>query len=148
MEPSQVVVEVFGGHAAPGAQEGLDPLMQAVDGLDVQFAATRSPADWFKTSWEIFIPVAQHAKAVPPSVTSRASLLRTGSSTALMASALSTGRTALTTAPLRSAATRIGTCSCDRPRFVALPPRPRASRSGASAPGRPCSARSQAREPL
>jgi hypothetical protein len=37
MEPSQVVVEVFG--AAPGAQEGLDPLMQAVDGLDVQFAA-------------------------------------------------------------------------------------------------------------
>src|SRR4051812_21764160 len=69
---------------------------------------TRSPADWFKTSWEIFIPVAQHARAVPPSVTSRASLLRTGSSTALMASALSTGRTALTTAPLRSAATRIG----------------------------------------
>src|SRR5215217_6590024 len=91
---------------------------------------TRSPADWFKTSWGIFIPVAQHAKAVPPSVTSRASLLRTGSSTALMASALSTGRTALTTAPLRSAATRIGTCSCDRPRFVALPPRPRAARSG------------------
>src|SRR4051794_36016795 len=39
MEPSQVVVEVFGGHAAPGAQEGLDPLMQAVDGLDVQVAA-------------------------------------------------------------------------------------------------------------
>jgi hypothetical protein len=39
MEPSQVVVEVFGGHAAPGAQEGLDPLMQAIDGLDVQFAA-------------------------------------------------------------------------------------------------------------
>src|SRR4051812_49685061 len=27
MEPSQVVVEVFGCHAAPGAQEGLDPLM-------------------------------------------------------------------------------------------------------------------------
>ena len=39
MEPAQVVVEVFGGHAAPGAQEGLDPLMQAVDGLDVQVAA-------------------------------------------------------------------------------------------------------------
>src|SRR3954452_24118272 len=39
MEPSQVVVEEFGGHAAPGAQEGLDPLMQAIDGLDVQFAA-------------------------------------------------------------------------------------------------------------
>jgi hypothetical protein len=38
MEPSQVVVEVFGGHTAPDAQEGLDPLMQAVDGLDVQFA--------------------------------------------------------------------------------------------------------------
>src|SRR3954454_649779 len=36
MEPSQVVVEVFG--AAPDAQEGLDPLKQAVDGLDVQFA--------------------------------------------------------------------------------------------------------------
>src|SRR3954471_8692044 len=91
---------------------------------------TRSPADWFTTSWEIFIPLAQHARAVPPSVTRRASLLRTGSSTALMASALSPGRTALTTAPLRSAATRIGTCSCDRPRFVALPPRPRAARSG------------------
>jgi hypothetical protein len=27
MEPSQVIVEVFGCHAAPGAQEGLDPLM-------------------------------------------------------------------------------------------------------------------------
>src|SRR3954470_7571087 len=39
MEPSQVVVEVFGGHTASDAQEGLDPLMQAVDGLDVQFAA-------------------------------------------------------------------------------------------------------------
>src|SRR3954447_21506479 len=39
MEPSQVIVEVFGGHATPGAQEGLDPFMQAVDGLDVQVAA-------------------------------------------------------------------------------------------------------------
>src|SRR5690242_13119029 len=27
MEPSQVIVEVFGCHAAPGAQEGFDPLM-------------------------------------------------------------------------------------------------------------------------
>src|SRR3954468_17163094 len=148
MEPSQVIVEVFGGHATPGAQEGLDPFMQAVDGLDVQVAAHPLASRLVHYLVGDLHSAAQHARAVPPSVTRRASLLRTGSSTALMASALSTGRTALTTAPLRSAATRIGTCSCDRPRFVALPPRPRAARSGASAPGRPCSARSQAREPL
>src|SRR3954452_12345534 len=38
MEPSQVIVEVFGGHATPGAQEGLDVFEQAVDGRDVQVA--------------------------------------------------------------------------------------------------------------
>src|SRR5271166_240158 len=39
VEPAQIVVEVFGGDPAASAQEGLDPLMQAVDGLDMQFAA-------------------------------------------------------------------------------------------------------------
>src|SRR5512134_1853234 len=40
-----------------------------------------------------------------------------------MVSALTAGRMALIVAPVRSAATRTGTCSLDRPRLVALPPR-------------------------
>src|SRR5271165_6290445 len=39
VEPAQIVVEVFGGDPAASAQEGLDPLMQAVDGLDMHFTA-------------------------------------------------------------------------------------------------------------
>src|SRR5712692_2372689 len=38
LEPAQVVIEIFGCDPAPPAQESLDPLVQAVDGLDMQFA--------------------------------------------------------------------------------------------------------------
>src|SRR4051812_9348561 len=148
MEPSQVVVEVFGGHTAPDAQEGLDPLMQAVDGLDVQFATYPLASRLVQDLVGDLHPGGTACQGRAAIGDQQGVFAEDRSSTALIASALSTGRTALTTAPLRSAATRIGTCSCDRPRFVALPPRPRAARSGASAPGRPCSARSQAREPL
>ena len=39
MEPAQVAAEIFSGHPAPMAQEVLQPAVQAVDGLNVQFAA-------------------------------------------------------------------------------------------------------------
>src|SRR5512132_236419 len=54
-----------------------------------------------------------------------------------MVSALTAGRMALIVAPVRSAATRTGTCSLDRPRLVALPPRLRGLRSGSSGIGLP-----------
>ena len=57
-----------------------------------------------------------------------------------MVSALTAGKMALIVAPVRSAATRIGTCSVDRPRLVALPPRLRDLRSGSSASGCPAAA--------
>ena len=44
------------------------------------------------------------------------------------------GSTALTVVPLRSAAMRTGTCSRERPRFFALPPRRRALRPSPRAP--------------
>ena len=39
MEPFEVAGEVFGGDAPVRAQEGFQPFMPAVDGLDVQFAS-------------------------------------------------------------------------------------------------------------
>jgi len=55
---------------------------------------------------------------------------------------------ALTVAPDRSAAPRIGTCSSDKPRFFALPPRLRGWRSGRVGADLPCLARFHARSPL
>ena len=46
----------------------------------------------------------------------------------MSAAASTLGSTALTVVPLRSAAMRTGTCSRERPRFFALPPRRRALR--------------------
>ena len=53
----------------------------------------------------------------------------TGSSASFTLSALRAGRTCSRVAPARSAATRIGTCSRERPRLRALPPRRRGLRS-------------------
>jgi len=38
MKPSEIAVEILGGDAAMATKEGLEPLMAAVDGLDVQFS--------------------------------------------------------------------------------------------------------------
>ena len=38
MKPSEIAVEILGGGAAMATKEGLEPLMAAVDGLDVQFS--------------------------------------------------------------------------------------------------------------
>ena len=40
MVPGEVAVEISGGHAAPATEEGLEPLVAAVDGVEVQVAAT------------------------------------------------------------------------------------------------------------
>jgi len=37
--PGEGAVEVFGGHTAPPTEEGLEPLVAAVDGLEVELAA-------------------------------------------------------------------------------------------------------------
>ena len=58
----------------------------------------------------------------------------TGSRAAVSAAASTLGNTALTVVPLRSAAMRTGTCSRERPRFFALPPRRRALRPSPRAP--------------
>ncbi len=39
MEPVEVACDVFCGDSSPGAQEGLEPFVSAVDGLDVEVAA-------------------------------------------------------------------------------------------------------------
>ena len=52
MEPAQIAAEVLRGDAPPAAEKILQLGVPAVDGLDVQFAAHRSPADWLSTSWE------------------------------------------------------------------------------------------------
>ena len=109
MEQPEVVAEAFGCDTAPFAQKGFESLMRAVDGLNVQFAtdalASRLVQDLVR---DIHLggTARQRLAAIG---TSRAFLLRTGSSTPLIASSVSTGKTA---------------------------------------PGRPFSARSQAREPL
>src|SRR3954467_10111719 len=72
----------------------------------------------------------------------------TGWRAAVKAAADTAGRIALMVAPERSAAIRTGTCSSDRPRFFALPPRLRALRSGRSAAGLPSLARFQTRSPF
>ena len=38
MKPSEIAVEILGGDATMATKEGLEPLMAAVDGLDVQFS--------------------------------------------------------------------------------------------------------------
>jgi hypothetical protein len=38
-EPAQVVGQVLGGNAMKGCQEGFEPLMAVVDGLDMKLAA-------------------------------------------------------------------------------------------------------------
>ena len=39
MIPGEVAGEISGGHAAPAAEEGLEPLVAAVDGVEVEIAA-------------------------------------------------------------------------------------------------------------
>src|ERR1039458_9859379 len=39
MKPSEVAVEILGGDAAMATQEGFEPLVAAVDGLNMQFAS-------------------------------------------------------------------------------------------------------------
>ena len=62
------------------------------------------------------------------------SVSMTGASAFLSASALTAGSAALAWPPPRSAATRTGTCSRDKPRLAALPPRRRGLRSSFRAP--------------
>jgi hypothetical protein len=52
----------------------------------------------------------------------------------LMVAAVVSGSTAVRVVPLRSAATRIGTCSFESPRLLATPPRLRGLRSSFLAP--------------
>ena len=66
----------------------------------------------------------------------KASRAMTGSSASLTLSALRAGRVWLRVAPVRSAATRIGTCSRERPRLRALPPRRRGLRFSFRSPFR------------
>ena len=65
-----------------------------------------------------------------------------------MASPVAAGRTELIVAPLRSAATRTGTSSCESPRMLAFPPRFRALRSGGSVTDWPFCARFHSCDPL
>ena len=64
----------------------------------------------------------------PPRTMSSSTTGSMSSSTSRRASALTAGRTVATVMPLRSAATSTGTCSDDRPRLLALPPRSRPAR--------------------
>src|SRR3982750_4428017 len=95
---------------------------------------TRSPADWIRASWLMPRAAAAGGKQLAPSVTSRMSGPTAGSSTAWMALAETVGSTAVSVVPVRSAATRTGTCSRDSPRLAALPPRLRGGRSSWRSP--------------
>ena len=116
MEPAQVPVEVSGCDAAAGSEEVLEPGMSVVDGLDVEFSAGSFAGGLIECL--VANTQGRGAGRIAGGAIGyrRASLSSTGARTAWMASALTAGNAALTVAPDRSAATRTGTCSRDRPR--------------------------------
>src|SRR5512144_796167 len=148
MEPLEVAVEVFGSDAPIAAEESLEALMTAVHRLDVQLTpdpltcrlierlmgdTQRRGAGWIERCaiGDQEGVLAEHRRQM-----------------SLIVSALTAGRMALIVVPVRSAATRTGTCSLDRPRRLALPPRLRGLRSGSLASSCPAAAFFQARDPL
>ena len=135
MEPPEIAVEVLGGDAAEASQEALDLAVTAVDRLDVQGAADPLAGG---TVDALVRDVERRCDgriaAAWSFETSKASRATTGSSASLKLFALRAGRVWLRVAPALSAATRIGTCSRERPRLRALPPRRRGLRSSFRSP--------------
>ena len=137
MEPTQVVVEIAGGDAAAGTQEVLQPTVATVHRLHMQIAPNPFP----HRAVECFVAHPERGGArwvARAAVGDQQGVLRDhrieGSRERRRIDP--GGSTALTVVPLRSAAMRTGTCSREKPRFFALPPRRRALRPSPRAPFR------------
>jgi hypothetical protein len=132
VEPTEVVVEVLRGDAAVAAEERLNLLVPAVNGLDVQVAAD----PFAGRQVERLMADAEGGGAgrvAGAAVGDQQGVLFDNRPQNLLESR-GIDRRQDGADGGTGAATRTGTCSCERPRFWALPPRLRGLRSRLRSP--------------